>query len=258
MPDATWTSWSAAGAPAFRADPIDGGNEMTKDYANDTELFALMKRELFTAVVGDVMDKMGLLRQFLPPAIEPLRDDMVLTGRAMTVLEADVFCENMEGTAGPLSAKPFGLMLEALDDLQPGEVYVATGASPRYALWGELMSTRARHLGASGALVDGFARDIPGILALDFPTFCTGRYAQDQGPRGKVIDFRVPVEIGGIRIEPGTLLFGDLEGVLVIPREAEEEAIAKSLEKARGEKLVGEAIRNGMSAVEAFRSFGIM
>lgn len=231
---------------------------MAKDYRDDTELFVLMKRELFTAVVGDVMDKLGFLHQFLPPEIGPLRDDMVLTGRAMTVLEADVFVEFDDRAQGPLSNKPFGLMLEALDDLKPGEVYVATGASPRYALWGELMSTRARHLGAAGALVNGFARDIPGILALDFPTFVTGKYAQDQGPRGKVIDFRVPVEIGGIRIDPGALLFGDQEGVLVIPAEAEEEIIAKALEKARGEKAVAKAIQGGMSAVEAFEKFGIM
>lgn len=231
---------------------------MPKTYSDDHELFTIVKQELFTAVVGDVMDKMGLLHQFLPPEIKPLRDDMVLIGRAMTVLEADFFSEGEESTPGPLSNKPFGLMLEALDDLKPGEVYVATGGSPLYALWGELMSTRAAHLGANGALVNGFARDIPGILALDFPTFATGRYAQDQGPRGKVIDYRVGLEIAGIRIEPGTLLFGDLEGVVVIPKEAEEEIIARALEKARGEKLVAKAIRGGMSAVEAFKKFGIM
>ena len=231
---------------------------MAKDYQNDTELFALMKRELFTAVVGDVMDKMGYLRQFLPPEIQPLRDDMVLVGRAMPVLEADVFDENNADAKGPLSNKPFGLMLEALDDLKPGEIYIASGASPRYALWGELMCTRAKILGATGTIVNGFARDIPGILELDFPVFATGRYAQDQGPRGKVIDYRVAIEVGGIRIEPGALLFGDLEGVLVIPREVEEEVISKSLEKARGEKLVGKAISEGMGAVEAFKKFGIM
>lgn len=231
---------------------------MPRTYSDDHELFDIVKQELFTAVVGDVMDKMGLLHQFLPPEIKPLRDDMVLIGRAMTVLEADFFSEGEESSPGPLSNKPFGLMLEALDDLKPGEIYVATGASPLYALWGELMSTRAAHLGANGALVNGFARDIPGILALDFPTFATGRYAQDQGPRGKVIDYRVALEIAGIRIEPGTLLFGDLEGVLVIPKEAEEEIIARALEKARGEKLVAKAIRGGMSAVEAFEKFGIM
>ena len=231
---------------------------MTKTYADDQELYAIMRQELFTAVVGDVMDKLGFLHQFLPPEIQPLRDDMILAGRAMTVLEADYFIEKYELAPGPLANKPFGLMLEALDDLKPGEIYVATGASPRYALWGELMSTRAKHLGANGALVNGFARDIPGIFDLSFPTFAIGRYAQDQGPRGKVIDYRIPIEIEGIKVEPGTLLFGDLEGVLVIPKEAEEDIIALALEKARGEKLVGKAIREGMSAVEAFRKFGIM
>jgi regulator of RNase E activity RraA len=120
------------------------------------------------------------------------------------------------------------------------------------------MSTRARHLGAAGALVNGYARDVAGILALDFPTFAIGKYAQDQGPRGKVIDFRVPVEIDGIRIDPGALLFGDQEGVVVVPRQAEGEIIAKALEKARGERLVGKAIAAGMSAGDAFRKFGIM
>jgi regulator of RNase E activity RraA len=231
---------------------------MPKEYAGDAELFALMKRELYTAVVGDIMDKMGFLHQFLPPAIRPLRDDMKIAGRAMTVLEADVFVEQDPAARGPISNKPFGLMLEALDDLKEGEIYVATGASPRYALWGELMSNRARHLGAAGAIVNGYARDISGILAIDFPTFAIGKYAQDQGPRGKVIDFRVPVEIEGIGIKPGALMFGDQEGVVVVPKEAETEVIAKALEKARGERLVGKAIADGMSASEAFRTYGIM
>jgi regulator of RNase E activity RraA len=231
---------------------------MTRPYADDVELFRLMKAELFTAVVGDVMDKLGLQHQFLPPYLVPLRDDMIVAGRAMPVLECDVFVEtNTEGN-GPLSAKPFGLMLEALDDLKPNEVYVAAGASPRYALWGELMSTRARKLGAAGSVVDGYSRDTVGVLQLGFPTFSRGRYAQDQGPRGKVVDFRVPVEIGGVRIQPGDIIHGDIDGVLVIPREAEEEVIRLALEKARGEKLVAQAIREGMGAVEAFRTFGIM
>jgi regulator of RNase E activity RraA len=155
-------------------------------------------------------------------------------------------------------AQPFGLMLKALDDLKPNEVYLCTGGSPRYALWGELMSTRAQKLGAAGAVVNGFSRDTPGILALNFPTFSAGRFAQDQGPRGKVIDFRVPLEIEGVIIQPGDIVFGDLDGVLVIPRAAEEEAFTRALEKVRGEALVRQAIENGMSACDAFEQFGIM
>lgn len=225
---------------------------------SDEELFTLAKRELFTAVVGDVLDKLGLLHQFLPPRLQPLRDDMVVIGRAMPVLEADVFGEAETNTNNPTMAKPFGLMLEALDDLRANEVYICTGGSPRYALWGELMSTRALKLGAAGAVVDGYSRDTFGILQLGFPTFSSGRYAQDQGPRGKVLDFRTAIEIEGVRIRPGDIVFGDVDGVLVIPREAEEEAFTKAIEKARGEKLVQKAIEDGMSACEAFARFGIM
>ena len=226
-------------------------------YSDDPELFALLKARLFTAVIGDVLDQMGLMRQFLPAGIAPLVPGTVLAGRAMPVLEADVF-GTADGAAGPLTDKPFGLMLEALDDLRAGEVYVASGASPRYALWGELMATRAQHLGAAGAVLDGYARDGRGIEALDFPVFSRGVYAQDQGPRGKVIDFRCGLEVGGVRIAPGDLMFGDSEGVLVIPRAAEAEAIARALEKVRVEGEVEKAIRGGMSATEAFRTFGVM
>ena len=149
-------------------------------------------------------------------------------------------------------------MLQALDDLRPDEVYVCTGASPEYALWGELMSTRAITLGAAGAVVDGYSRDTRSILQLGFPTFSYGGYAQDQGPRGKVIDFRVPLEIGGVRLEPGDLLFGDLDGVCIIPRAAEEEVVRKALEKAREERVLERALREGMSAAEAFARYGIM
>lgn len=230
---------------------------MPAAWKDDAELFSLCRRELFGAVVGDVLDKLGFTRQFLPPRIRPLAPDMVVIGRAMTVLEADCFGESSPGP-GPLMAKPFGLMLEALDDLKPGEVYVCSGASPRYALWGELMSIRAMKLGAAGAVCDGYSRDTPGILELGFPTFSYGPYAQDQGPRGKVIDFRCPLEIEGVRIRPGELIFGDVDGVVVVPREAEEQALIAALEKARGEKTVRRAIEEGMPAAEAFAKFGIM
>lgn len=225
---------------------------------SDSELFELMKTRLHTAVIGDVLDQMGYRHQFLPAGIAPLQPDMTLAGRAMPVLEADIFDDGSEQARGPLANKPFGLMLEALDDLKENEVYVATGASLRYALWGELMSTRAGVLKAAGAVLDGYVRDARGIEALGFPTFCRGLYAQDQGPRGKVIDYRTSIEIGGVRIEPGALLYGDREGVLVIPPAAEEEAIGRAIDKAETESDVEKAIRGGMSAVEALETYGVM
>lgn len=227
-------------------------------WTDDQELFALCRRELFTSVVGDILDELGRRHQFLPPEIRALRPDFVVIGRAMTVLEADCPANSAGEGNNPLLCKPFGLMLEALDDLKTGEVYVCSGASPQYALLGELMVARARACGAVGAVLDGYHRDTTGILAQNFPTFSFGAYAQDQAPRGKVIDFRVPLEIGQVKIQPDDIIFGDIDGVCVVPRELEEETMRRALEKARGEKTVMKAIEGGMSAREAFAKFGIL
>jgi regulator of RNase E activity RraA len=229
-----------------------------KPWQSDDELFALVERELFTCVVGDVMDKMNLQHQFLPPQIQPLRQDMVVIGRALPVLAVDVFVERIEGTANPLMNKSFGLMLEALDDLRTNEIYVNTGSSPRSALWGEMMSTRARKLGSRGAVLNGYVRDTRAILNMSFPTFGFGSYGQDSAPRYKVVDFRVPVEIGAVRVRPGDLVFGDIDGVLVVPAEAETDVFTGAIEKARGEKLVRKAIEGGSTSVDAFSKYGIM
>lgn len=227
-------------------------------WRDDKELFEIAKKELFVALVGDVLDKLGYQHQFLSPNLKPLNNDFVVIGRAMPVLEADVFSEVVEDTNNPIMKKPFGIMFEALDSLQENEVYVCSGASPRYALWGGLMSIRAIKLGAAGAVVNGYSRDTNEILNLNFPTFSFGGYAQDQGPRGKVIDYRVPIEIDGVRINPGDIIYGNRDGVLIVPQEVEEEAFAGAIEKARGEQLVKKALEEGMSTVDAFDKFGIM
>ena len=227
-------------------------------WKSDKELFELAKKELFTALVGDILDKLGHFHQFLSPDIKPINKNMVLIGRAMPVLEADVFLESVKGSNNSLLEKPFGLMFEALDSLKQNEVYICTGSSNPYALWGGLMSTRAINLGAAGAVVNGYSRDSKEVEKLNFPTFSSGTYAQDQGPRGKVIDFNVSIEINGIRINPGDIVFGDCDGVLIIPRELEKEAFEKAIYKARGEQTVKQALEKGMSTVDAYRKFGIM
>lgn len=227
-------------------------------WKNDDELFGIAKRELFVALVGDVMDKIGFHHQFLPPSIKPLQNEFVVIGRAMPVLEADVYEEVVKDTNNQVMLKPFGLMFQALDDLKKNEVYICTGASPRYALWGGLMSTRAMKLGAAGAVLHGWSRDTIEIINLNFPTFSYGGYAQDQGPRGKVVDFRVSIELDNIRINQGDLIYGDRDGVVVVPNLAVEEVFSKAIEKARGEKMVRKALEGGMSTIEAFEKFGIM
>ncbi|RDJ20008.1 RraA family protein [Bosea caraganae] len=218
-------------------------------------LFQRIRTELFSAVLGDVMDAIGLTRQFLPPEIRALVPEMVVAGRAMTVQEAD--CAVDAGVSS--GAKPFGLMFEALDSLKPGEIYICTGSSPTYALWGGLMSTRARTLGATAAVLDGYHRDTREILQLGFPVFSAGSYAQDQRVRGRVIDFRCPIQFrNGCRVETGDLIVGDVDGVVVVPAAREQEVLAAAFAKVRGESEVRDMILAGESTTAIFAKTGIM
>jgi 4-hydroxy-4-methyl-2-oxoglutarate aldolase len=174
---------------------------------------------------------------------------MIVVGRAMPVLMIDVH--------GP-QKNPFGLLTEALDDLKPGEVYLTGGGAMRCAYWGELLTATARTRGAVGAVVDGFHRDTPKVLEQNWPVFSRGRFAQDSSVRTAVADFRCPIEIGGVWVEPGDLVFGDLDGVVIVPRAVEAEVITRAVEKARGEKVVRKAIESGMTATDAFKKFGIL
>lgn len=223
--------------------------KLKPEWKSDTELFALVERELYTPVVGDILDTLGRYHQFLPQPVQPMVETMKVVGRAMPVLMIDVH--------GP-QKKPFGLLTEALDDLRPGEVYVCGGGDRRCAYWGELLTATARTRGAVGAVVDGFHRDTPKVLEQNWPVFSRGRYAQDSSVRTAVTAFRCPIEIGGVWIEPGDLIFGDLDGIVVIPRAVEEEVLIRAVEKARGEKLVRKAIEGGMTATAAFKKFGIL
>ena len=203
------------------------------------ELLEVIKKELYTPVVGDILDQMGLYHQFLPQAVRPLRDDMKLAGYAMTVLMIDVFGQQK---------KP----------LQEDEIYVAAGGTMRCAYWGELLTATAKKRGAAGAVVNGWHRDTPQVLDQNWPVFSRGCYAQDSSVRTQVVDYRCRIEIEGVTVMSGDLIFGDVDGVLVIPAEHIEYVIEKALEKARGEKNVRKAIEKGMSATEAFATFGIL
>ena len=219
------------------------------EWKNDAELFRLIKEVLYTPVVGDILDGLGCCHQFLPQPVQPALDTMKVAGRAMPVVMIDVH--------GP-QKKPFGLLTEALDQLQPGEIYVASGGDMSCAYWGEILTATARTRGAAGAVINGFHRDTPQMLSQNWPVFSRGRYAQDSSVRTKVVDFRCALEVGEVWIEPGDLVFGDLDGVVIVPRKYEKEVIVKALEKARGEKLVRKEIEAGMSSTAAFKKYGIL
>lgn len=230
-------------------------------WKSDEEMLALIREKLYTPVVGDILDQMGYSHQFLPPQIRPLAAQvpappvpgepdrrLKLAGFACTVLENDVY-------GAP--KKPFGYMTEALDQLKPNEIYIATGAH-HSALWGELLTASAKARGAVGAVLDGYSRDTPQVLEQNFPVFCTGTWAQDSSIRTYVFDYRCDIEIGQGTVHDGDLIFGDLDGVLVIPKGIISEVIERALEKAATEKTMRRAIEAGMSVTEAFARFGVL
>jgi regulator of RNase E activity RraA len=128
----------------------------------------------------------------------------------------------------------------------------------RSGIWGELLSNAARNAGCAGAIVAGAVRDVAKMRAMGFAVFARGTNPHDSRDRQRVIDLDVPVEIGGVRISSGDLVLADEDGVVVVPREAEEEAIRRAWEKVHAENAVRDAIRGGMRAGEAFRRYGVM
>jgi len=222
---------------------------MATEWKSDKKLFELCRKELYTPVVGDILDDLGFTHQFLPQPIQPARDEMKLAGRAMPVVMIDVYGKQK---------KPFGLLTEALDQLQPGEIYLASGGEMRCAYWGEILTATAKKRGAAGAVINGFHRDTPKMLEQNWPVFSRGRFAQDSGVRTQVVDYRCQIEIGQVMVQPGDLIFGDLDGVVVVPKKVEAEVIEKALAKARGEKLVRKEIEGGMSSTAAFKKYGIL
>jgi regulator of RNase E activity RraA len=175
------------------------------EWKSDNELFALCTRGLYTPVGGDILDDLGFTHQFLPQPIQPMREEMKLAGRAMPVVMIDVFGKQK---------KPFGLLTEALDQLKPGEIYLASGGEMRCAYWGEILTATAKKRGAIGAVINGFHRDTPKVLEQNWPVFSRGRFAQDSSVRTQIVDFRCQIEIGQVTVQPGDLVFGDLDGVV--------------------------------------------
>ena len=224
-------------------------SDSIKPYVTEKLTFELISENLYTPVIGDILDTLGFTHQFLPVEIKPISPQMTVVGRAMPVILGDVY---------GIQRKPFGRLTEALDQLQPGEIYLAKSGHAQCAAWGELLTATAKVRGATGAVIDGFHRDTPQILLQDWPVFSSGSYAQDAGVRSVVVDYRVPIEIGGVTIQSGDLIVGDRDGVVVIPQAVELEVIERALDKATAENVVRRAIEGGMSSTDALKKFGIL
>ena len=211
---------------------------------------AMMRESLYSAVVSDALDSLGLTNQSPRIELRPLTVEGLLVGRCKTTLWADMY------HADP---KPYELELAAVDSCRSDDVLIAAaGGSLHSALWGELLSTASQNGGCVGAIVDGAARDLAKMRKMNFPVYARGTSVYDSQNRQRVIDLDVPVEIAGVCFSPGDLVFADSDGVVVVPRAAEEEAIRRAWNKVHAENITRDAIAAGMKAGEAYKKYGVL
>jgi regulator of RNase E activity RraA len=217
---------------------------------NDAELFNLMAEKLYAPVISDALDAIGYHNQAMRCDIRPLYMEAVAVGRAMPVLCIDVY---------EIPSEPYQMEIEAVDSLKPNDVLVCTtNDSKRNCFWGELLSTAARTRGARGAVVEGFIRDTKKIIAMQFPVFMTGISPVDSKGRGDVLAYNVPIMCGGVRVNPGDIVFGDYDGVVVIPKAVEKEVIEAAFEKVSGENRTREELLKGSTLRAVYDKYGVL
>ena len=209
---------------------------------------------LNAAVLSDTLDSLGLMQQAMKPFLRPLDDTLRLIGRARTGLYMPVYSLPAAGE------NPYEVEIALVDDLLPGDVVVLAcdGPTERIAPWGELLSTASTARGAAGCVTDGLVRDVRQIRELRFAVFCGGIGPLDTKGRARMVDRDVPVVCAGVTVRRGDLVFGDVDGVVVIPREVEEEVVRRALEKVSGENQSREALQRGEKLADVFRRLGIL
>ncbi len=209
-------------------------------------------QQLFTAVLSDALDAAGVRTQAMAPHIRPLDEQLKLCGRART----GIYMETAYVEPG---SNPYELEIALIDDLKPGDVAIlACGGSSRIAPWGSLLSTASRARGAAGCITDGFVRDTLEIREMKLPVFHGGIAPLDSKGRGQMQAVDVPVTCGGVLIETGDLVFGDADGVVVVPKAAEAEVLRLAFEKINGERHSMRELHAGAYLRDVYAKYGIL
>jgi len=211
-----------------------------------------IRTSLHVAAVCDILDDLGYRRQAMHQRLRPLDpDNAAIVGRARTFrwMETDYVVED----------DPYGLEIDAMDSLRPGDVVVhSTDPAGTNAPWGELMSTLAKRKGVAGCVCDSLIRDCRQIIAMKFPVFHAGIRPVDSKGRGRVMAYDVPVRCGDVLVNPGELVLADFDGVVVIPRPIEDEVIRLAAEKIGKENDSRRELLEGRSLREVFDKYGVL
>jgi 4-hydroxy-4-methyl-2-oxoglutarate aldolase len=218
---------------------------------NENDVSAL--KSLSAPILSDVMDSLGLVHQAMRPFVRPLDEQSVLVGRARTGLYMPVY----SARAGE---NPYEVEIALVDDLKPGEVAVLAcgGPTERIAPWGELLSTACMARGAAGCVTDGLVRDTRQIRTMGFTVFHGGIGPLDTKGRARMMERDIPVECGGVHVRSGDIVFGDVDGVVVIPHERAAEVIARAKQKAEGEDHTRDELRKGTLLGEVYKKYGVL
>ena len=207
-----------------------------------------MREKLNSSLLSDVLDGMGIRNQCMVQEMRPAYPGAVVVGRAHTMLMVDLH-EPEQDT--------FKLQLEGIDGLKIDDLMVvASNGSTSAALWGELLSTAARCRGATGAVIDGLARDIRQIDEMKFPVFAAGVRPISSKGRVIAIGYGCRIKCGGVYVEEGDLIVGDVDGVTVVPDTAIEEAVKRALVRASSEKKTRKELLTGSTLSAVYAKYG--
>ncbi|GHS90212.1 hypothetical protein AGMMS49957_15600 [Synergistales bacterium] len=204
--------------------------------------------KLQTAAVGDVLDGMGFRDQNLPWDLQALSTGMRLFGKAFTITGR---------ASGSKSDNDMPVRVKMLSELTSGTIAVmSTDNFRNCAHWGEIMSFAARNNGCVGAVIDGGVRDARAIMDAKFPVFCRFRHPGESTGRWNVSNWQTPIKIENVEINPDDYIFGDEDGVIVIPSALVMEALIGTEEIAEREAGMREALFEGGAIEEVFKRFG--
>ncbi len=217
-----------------------------------TELLKICGAELYTAVLADTLDSMGFRRQAVQAELAPLQPDMRIAGFARVGIYMPIYHDDAD-------LNVYEHEIRLVDDLKAGDVAVlACNGNRRIVPWGELLSTRARYLGAAGCITDGCVRDVAMICKLGFPVYSHGRNPVDTKYRGKMMWTDVPAVIGEVEVSSGDLVLADADGIVFVPARLIEPVVAQALLKVRAESTVRAELSSGATLVEVFARHGIL
>lgn len=221
------------------------------EFANESDLLQYLEQHAYAAAFSDILDEMGHRSQAVSPdaRIRPLCDTFVSVGRAVTLLNVPDTNEK----------EPYDLVIKCIDSLSPGSILVTTGKMPLVTgIMGELTATALKVKQCRGAIVNGYTRDSRKIIRMGYPTFAWGASPIDTTGRVRVVEYNIPITIGGVQVVPGDLVFADLDGIIVIPRAVEEEVVTKVLGRISTESVVRKELAEGKAMADVWSRHGVL